>query len=550
MKYIKGKKRGQKTFLPDCIEDMIDEDNPVRVIDTFVDGLDLEEMKIKRAKPNTTGHPSYDPRDLLKLYVYGYINGIRSSRKLMKECHRNIELFYLINQLRPDFRTISDFRKDNRNAIKNVFKSFVKICMKLELYESKLLAIDGTKIRAVNSKGKAYNKKTLNKKLARIDENIVKYLSQMDETDNHEDEEKEYTTEEIKGFIEELKTRKEKYQNYLKELIETGETQKLTTDPEARVMHPKDGYKCAYNVQTSVDGGSHLIAGYEVTNACTDQGLLNQVAQETKETLEKDSIEITADKGYDSRKDIYNCILNGTVPNVALKYDKTERVYNIEYEEAEISEEERKSTKREDIEKCISAGVLPECFKGTAVSVEVQEQSEISCFIRNDDGTVTCPMGHMLSKTKSKTYGDIYTNKDVCRQCPNRCTSGKNHKEVSFGSNTKYVPVKMYGNPKYELLKVPKDISQNTPYNSFSRKDEIPKKVVLTIKQDKKKLKERMCLSEHPFGTVKWHHGAHYLLCKGIEKATAVLGLSFLAYNMIRAINMVGTKRLIEAMGR
>ncbi len=548
MDYIKGKKRGQKTFLPDCIEDMIKEDNPVRVIDAFVDGLNLKELGIKRAKPNATGHPSYDPRDLLKLYVYGYINGIRSSRKLMKESHRNIELFYLINKLRPDFRTISDFRKDNKKAIKNVFKSFVKICMKLKLYESKLLAIDGTKIRAVNSKSKAYNKKTLNEKLARIDENIAKYLRQMDEEDSRKNEDKEYTSEEIKGFIEELKTRKEKYQDYLKELNETGETQKLTTDPEARVMHSKDGYKCAFNVQSAVDGGSHLIAGYEVTNACTDQGLLNQVSKETKETLEKDSIEITADKGYDSRKDILNCILSGTIPNVALKYDKKERIYNLEYEEAKISEEERKSTKSEDIEKCIKAGILPECFENTAVSIEVQKQSEKSCFMRNEDGTVTCPMGHILKKTKSKKHGDIYTNKDACRQCPNRCTSGKNHKEVSFGPDTKYVPVKMYGNYKHKLLKIPKDIIQRTPYNSFNRKDEIHKKVVLTIKHDKEKLKERMCLSEHPFGTVKWHHGAHYLLCKGKEKATAELGFSFLAYNIVRAINMVGTKRLIEVM--
>ena len=157
-------------------------------------------------------------------------------------------------------------------------------------------------------------------------------------------------------------------------------------------------------------------------------------------------------------------------------------------------------------------------------------------------------MGHILKKTKSKKHGDIYTNKDACRQCPNRCTSGKNHKEVSFGPDTKYVPVKMYGNSKHELLKIPKDIIQKTPYNSFNRKDEIHKKVVLTIKRDKEKLKERMCLSEHPFGTVKWHHGAHYLLCKGKEKATAELGFSFLAYNIVRAINMVGTKRLIEVM--
>jgi transposase len=142
----------------------------------------------------------------------------------------------------------------------------------------------------------------------------------------------------------------------------------------------------------------------------------------------------------------------------------------------------------------------------------------------------------------------IYANKDACRQCPNRCTGSKNHKTVSFGPNTKYVPVRMFGSIRHSLNAIPDDIPPN-PYNhSLDRKDHIKKKVVLRIKEDKEKLKQRMCLSEHPFGTVKWHDGAHYLLCKGIEKASAEMGLSFLAYNLKRAINLVGTKTLIEAM--
>jgi transposase len=275
---------------------------------------------------------------------------------------------------------------------------------------------------------------------------------------------------------------------------------------------------------------------------------LTDVAESAKKTLEVDTIEVTADKGYESRKDILECIMNGTVPNVAMKYDKKERLYTIDYNEAEISEEERNSTAPEDIGKCISAGILPTCFENTAIDVELQEQTALSCFTLNDDGTVTCPMGKTLSKVKMKGSNAIYANKDACRQCPNRCTGSKNHKTVSFGPKTKYVPVKMYGSPRHKLNPIPKDIPPN-PYNhTLCRNDHPKKKVVLRIKEDKEKLKQRMCLSEHPFGTVKWHDGAHYLLCKGIEKASAEMGLSFLAYNLKRAINLVGTKTLIEAM--
>ncbi|MHB8062478.1 MAG: MobV family relaxase [Ruminiclostridium sp.] len=281
----------------------------------------------------------------------------------------------------------------------------------------------------------------------------------------------------------------------------------------------------------------------------TDQGLLCQVAKSSKEVLEVETIEAVADKGYESREDILNCVMNGIVPNVALKYDKDERLYTIDYEEAEITENIRNSTKPEDIQKCIKAGVLPKCYESTAIEVELQEQSELSCFTLNEDGTVTCPIGKILSRTKIRGKNTIYGSKDACRQCPNKCTGSKNHKTVSFGPETKYVPVRMYGSPRLKLNPIPVNILPNPFNHTFDRKDYAPpRKVILRIKEDIPKIKERMCLSEHPFGTVKWHHGAHYLLCKGKEKATAELGLSFLAYNMRRAINMVGVKKLIEAM--
>lgn len=230
-------------------------------------------------------------------------------------------MFYLLRKLMPDFRTIADFRKDNAKALKNVFRAFVKLCMKLGLYQKELLAVDGSKFRAVNSKDNTYNAEILEKKLKRIDGHIAEYLSQMDKEDKSEPD--RLTPEQVKTAIEELTLRKEKYQGYLKDLLESGETQILLTDPEARRMHSKDGFHCCYNVQTAVDKDSHMIAEYEVTNHNTDQGLLKKVAQSTKESLEVETIEVVADKGYESREDILNCVMNGIVPSIPLITKKT-----------------------------------------------------------------------------------------------------------------------------------------------------------------------------------------------------------------------------------
>lgn len=226
----------------------------------------MDKLGFKRAKPNDTGRPAYDPRDLLKLYIYGYFNKIRSSRKLMQECTRNLEVMYLIGKLTPDFRTIADFRKDNPKALKRVFKEFAKVCLKLNLYQRELLAIDGSKFRAQNSKNNCYNKVVLEKKLANIENHISDYLNHLDKEDKNEIIREETSTEKIRKAIQELTERKEKYVGYLNELEKSGEKQILTTDPDARRMHSKDGFHCSYNVQTAVDGGSHLIAGYSVDN--------------------------------------------------------------------------------------------------------------------------------------------------------------------------------------------------------------------------------------------------------------------------------------------
>ena len=543
MKYITGEDRYQIAFLPDCIEDYVSKDNPVRVVDAFVNQLDMDKLGFKRAKPNDTGRPSYDPRDLLKLYIYGYFNKIRSSRKLMQECTRNLEVMYLIGKLTPDFRTIADFRKDNPKALKRVFKEFAKVCLKLNLYQRELLAIDGSKFRAQNSKNNCYNKVVLEKKLANIENHISDYLNHLDKEDKNEIIREETSSEEIRKAIQELTQRKEKYVGYLNELEKSGEKQILTTDPDARRMHSKDGFHCSYNVQTAVDGGSHLIAGYSVDSKI-DIGHLREVSDDAKELLGVTSIEVLADKGYDSNQDILDCLMNGTVANVGIKEEKEERVFTIEYIAKDIDEETRESTKPEDIQACLHAGVLPICYEETSVSVEFQkdDDSVLSCFALNDDETVTCPMGNKLFATRRKGVQTYYSSKVACRFCTNKCTQSK-FKVVAFGPNTKYVPVRMNSCNEHQLPLMPKGVKLP---NNFKKKND--KKVLIRMKHIDEMATKRMCLSEHPFGTVKWYNFGHYVLCRGKEKVTAELGLCFLAYNLRRAINMVGVHKLIAAM--
>lgn len=548
MAYIKGMDRSQMC-LPEYIEDMVPQDSPVRVIDRFVDSLDMKELGFRKAEPAETGRPSYDPRDLLKLYIYGYFNKIRSSRKLMLECLRNIELFFLLNRISPDFRTIADFRKDNADSISKVFLEFARLCMKLDLYSKELFAIDGSKFRAVNGHKRMYNEEILTKKLGRIADKLKEYMVRLDQEDQDEDEGDEDSDEDhsyLAGRISELETRKHLYEDYLAELKESGNTQKLTTDPEARMMHSqKDGYHCCYNVQTAVDTVTHMIGHYSVTNHLNDQGILHTFSEQLRKNMDMPSVSVVADKGYDGKDEIETCVMNGIVPYVGFKYDKGERLYTLDYVKADITEKTRNSTRPDDISICLHAGILPSCYENTNVSIEVCTEGQVGCFQRSQDQmTVTCPMGFTLRRTRIKGQGMVYASKPSCRQCTNRCTSSRFHKTVYFGPKAECVAVRMYGSAPPINMPPPNFI----PHNAFFVKQRVNQTVLLKIKDDIPKQKVRLCISEHPFGTVKWFHGAHYVLCKGIKKTTAELGLSFLAYNLRRAINLKGTSGILEGI--
>ena len=225
---------------------------------------------------------------------------------------------------------------------------------------------------------------------------------------------------------EKLKERIAFHEQCLKELAESDRGALLFTDPEAAMMPAKEGgIKACYNVQTVVDAGSHMIVDFDVTNNSSDRGTINPTIEKCKRELGLDSVKVIADKGYESLADIEECLLNGTAADVGFIQDRDDRVISMEYKAAEITDAEKQSTKPEDIQRCLHAGVLPDCLSGGNIRIEAQDLSMVSCFIRHDDGTVTCPMGRQLFKQKDTKYGAEYFSRDACRTCPNRCTDSK-----------------------------------------------------------------------------------------------------------------------------
>ncbi len=319
MKHIRGMDRNQVILFPEVIDDYITEENPVRFTDAFVDSLDLIELGFKHAELSPTGRPPYNPADLLKLYIYGYLNRVRSSRFLEKECEKNVEVMWLLKKLTPDFKTIADFRKDNREAIKKVFKEFILLCKKLDLFGGELVAIDSSKFKAVNSRKRNFHEGKLKRSLQGIDEKIEKYLKEIEENDKVEADIRPPKAEKLKEKIEKLKERKEKYQGILKELKDSGERQISLTDPDSRLMLNNQKKEVCYNVHITVDEKNKLILDHEVVNEHDDFSHLNELSMRAKQILEVDKLEVLADAGYHDSEEIEKCVNNGITPYVPEK---------------------------------------------------------------------------------------------------------------------------------------------------------------------------------------------------------------------------------------
>ena len=558
MGYVTGTDSRQMMLGIWSIEDEVSQDSPARFIEVFVDSLDLEAMGFEHTVPASTGRPPYNPYDLVKLYVWGYLNRVRSSRRLMRECRRNIELWFLINRLVPDFRTIADFRKAHRKLLKKIFLIFARACKEMKLMDAETLCLDGTTVRAVNGRKQSTSVELSRKKLeyARAQLAAVeKYLDSMDENDLSEGRiDHPFALDLDKDRLPDVETLKERiafHEKCLQELEESGRNTMTFTDAESAMMPAKEGgIKACYNVQTAVDAKSHMIADFHISDNPSDKGQLCGSMQMCMEDLELDSVQVIADKGYESAADIRDCLMNGIVPDVGFIQDREERVFPLDYVELDITPEVKASMKPEDIQTCLHAGVLPDCYEGTNIRIEVQSLSNISCFIRHEDGRVTCPMGRELFKQRDTKYGTEYSSREACRTCPNRCTDSKREKHVNIGRNSTYVPVIMYGDSRYPLQQIP-DVDQPDHYNNFGRLKRDDKRVMIFIKRDIPKQKLRQQTSEHPFGTIKHYDDSRYFLCKGKEKVTAEFSLSALAYDIRRAINICGgVQKLIERYRR
>ena len=320
MEFVRGLPREQAVLFPETLDDYVGEDNPVRFIDAFVDHLDLRGLGFERTEPAFTGRPPFDPRDLLKLYIYGYLNQVRSSRKLEREAYRNVEVMWLLRKLRPDHKTISDFRKDNRKAFKGVFREFSVLCRKLKLFGGELVAVDGSKFKAVNSSRRNFTKQKLQDRLREIDEKIESYLQELDEADAQAVPDPVPSKEALQDKIEMLQDRKATYTQLMEDLEASGEKQVSLTDPDSRSMPKSPKAKVGYNAQIGVDDKHKLIVAQDVTNAVNDADQLSKISIQAKETLDVGYLKVVADTAYNNGEEIKVCEAEGIEPYVAKRF--------------------------------------------------------------------------------------------------------------------------------------------------------------------------------------------------------------------------------------
>jgi transposase len=297
MAHVAGQSRYQSTLFPEVLDEVIASDHQVRVIDAFVDALDLAQLGFSKVAAEATGRPPYAPGDLLKLYLYGYLHLVRSSRRLEAEARRNIEVLWLINRVAPAFKTIADFRKDHPQAIVGACRSFTRFCREQALFGAELLAVDGTKIAAVASRKRVMTPKRIAKMTAAIDRKITDYLAAMDEADRQEQHETAAPAD-VPAAVSALRAQREKLQREAQALAREGLSQRVVTEPEAKLMRTPHGHAVAYNVQIAVDAEHKLIAAFDLTNDGNDQQQLHPMAAQGKAAVGAEQVTVVADTGY------------------------------------------------------------------------------------------------------------------------------------------------------------------------------------------------------------------------------------------------------------
>jgi len=484
-RFIEGENRFQSTLFPESLEDYIADDNPVRVIDAFVDRLDLKQLGFDRAEPSATGRPAYEPAVMLKIYVYGYLNRLTTTRVLEQETHRNVDLIWLTGRLMPDHKTIGEFRRNNRKAIRRVCADFVGICRELKLFEQVIVAIDGSKFKAVNSRDKNFTRKSIKRRMKRLQEHINRYLTILDEADKREPEEHKYTAEELAEKIASMKQQMGRLQEIEEQVQAHPDKQVSLTDPDARSMAKAGGGSTVgYNVQTAVDSESHLIVAHEVTNATTDRSQLASMAtkaraalsEETEEAAEeeaKDAFTVVADAGYYKGEEIVECYEAG-IKALVPKVDTSGKRAKGQYTRADFIYDAR--------------------------------QDEYVCPARQR------MRWRFTTEEKGKKF-KVYMTRH-CASCPlkAKCTTGKERR------------IKRW------------------------EKEHILEAAAAELKKQPEAMRMRKKIVEHPYATIKHCMGATHFVMKRLPNVQTEMSLHVLAYNLKRVINIFGVPKLIAEL--
>ena len=474
MTHLAGLERDQLLLLPEAVDDYVGSDNPVRFIDAFVDGLDLAAAGFLRVEPKAMGRPGYAPGDLLKLYIYGYLNRVRSSRRLETECHRNIEVLWLLRTLKPDFKTIADFRRDNRAAFRAVFRQFVLLCRRLDLYGRELLAVDGTRIKAVNNKDRNFTRSSLRDFIRRADEWLEDYLKRLDEGDVEDGATGGGArTKNLAEKIAALSEKRGRYQAMLAQLDRTGEDQISLTDPDSRAMAAHTKVGVGYNIQVAVDAKNKLIVEQAVTNQVVDMGLLTETSEPAREILGVETIDVVADRGYFKIEDIEACEQAGCVPHVA----KPQRGSSV-----------REGLFRKD---------------------EFRYDAGLDAYV--------CPAGKLLTPIRRGRMRDLertdYGNPKACRACQLRPRCTNDARSVFRLEN-----------------------------------EDVLDRMAERLKARPAILDRRREVVEHPFGSIKqWMYQGAFLM-RGLANVRAEFSLTALAYNLRRALNILGVEAMTAAV--
>ena len=488
--FVAGRHRRQRILLPETLDDYVSEENPVRFIDAFVDGLDLTRRGFLHAEPNANGRPPYHPGDLLKLYLYGYLNAVRSSRKLERECHRNLEVLWLMRTLAPDFKTIADFRAKNADSIRPVFRELVALCGKLGLLDRGLVAIDGSKFRACNSLDRHLTPEVLGARLKAVDEHVGRYLRELDANDARESGEEPvpYPGKTLREKVAALREKRRSLLELRSRMAAAGLSEVSLTDPDSRVMKSRGRLEMGYNAQIAVEAKHKIIVEYDVDNRPSDVHQLAPMATRCREILGADRLKVTADRGYYDGEQARRCAAAGITPYVPRP------------ERAEASAER--------------LGISPEFHRDR---------------FRYDPATdtVRCPAGHRMTPSApfqvrrrgrpEGTTAKVYRT-TACGACPHRmtrCTMDPRGRSILRAEHADAL----------EAMDARMRTAEGRRIRDL-----------------------RKALVEHPFGTMKrgFHQGT--LLLKGLRKVRGEIGLTMLAYDLRRALTIVGTAGLVASL--